>query len=212
MTGPGLLFDFDGTLVDTMPGLVAAVNIWRGEHGLTPAPAATVRRWVGHGVDDLLARANGGQDLRPEARERFLAIYRGDPLLTARPFVGIEEMLAVLAARAVPWAIVTNKPRAATLALLAELSWTALPAAVVCPEDVGTRKPDPRMVTAVIGNLPPPPGGWIMIGDSEVDMQAGQRANVPTIGVTWGYRSPGELLAAGAGRLIDDPAALLALS
>ncbi len=207
--GPGRLFDFDGTLVDTMPGLVSAVNTWRREFGRAAADEPEVRAWVGHGVDDLLDRAADGAGVDAAAKARFLEIYRGAPLLTARPFVGIEPLLDALGERDVPLAIVTNKPRMATLALLEALHWTARFAAVVCPEDAGTRKPDPAMLTHATGRLPVPPGGWIMIGDSEVDMQAGRAANLPTIGVTWGYRDPAVLLSAGAECLVDKPRQLL---
>jgi phosphoglycolate phosphatase len=203
------LFDFDGTLVDTMPGLVTAVNAWRQEFGRSVAPEADIRAWVGHGVDDLLGRAADGAEVSAAARARFLDIYRGAPLLTARPFAGIERLLDALADQNVPLAIVTNKPRMATLALLEALDWTARFAAVVCPEDAGTRKPDPAMLAHAMERLPPPGDGWIMIGDSEVDMQAGVQANLPAIGVTWGYREPSVLLAAGARRLVDQPAQLL---
>lgn len=185
----GRLFDFDGTLGDRMPGLVAAVNAWRRERSLVEADRPAVERWVGHGVDRLLAAAGGDRPVGAEDKRRFLEIYRGAPLLGSRPFPGVEAALTRAAAAGDLIAIVTNKPREATLALVERLGWSARFAAIVCPEDAGTRKPDPAMLGTAIDQLPNDVDRWIMIGDSEVDVEASRRAGVWTAAVTWGYRS-----------------------
>lgn len=204
----GRLFDFDGTLVDTMPGLVSAVNAWRRERALADADRPTIERWVGHGVEDLLARAGGDRAVDAEAKRRFLEIYRGAPLLGSRPFAGVEAALSRVAAARDPIAIVTNKPREATLALVERLGWTARFAAIVCPEDAGTRKPDPAMLGAAVDRLPNDVDQWIMIGDSEVDIEAGRRAGLWTAAVTWGYRSREILAGWSPDFWVEDPAEL----
>ncbi|RMF13118.1 MAG: HAD family hydrolase [Candidatus Dadabacteria bacterium] len=205
MPAQPVYFDLDGTLVDTFPGLFAAVNWLRVAHGLGEADAAQVRGWIGGGIDALLSGAVPHVD-PSRLREPFLEHYVGAPLLSSRPYDGIEALLDALASR--PLAIVTNKHAQSVERLIEHLGWGDRFAAIVCPHD-NVRKPDPEMVerareTARIDRA----DGWF-VGDSSFDIETGRGARLRTIAVTWGFRTRDELLSCGPDVVVDSPAELL---
>lgn len=205
MAAPALYFDFDGTLVDTLPGLVTATNELRLRAGLTRADEDTVRGWIGGGIDALLAAAleRGDGCVQAEDRAAFLQLYLGPALDESRPYPGIEEMLDRLAAW--PLVIVTNKARPSVDRLLASLDWRHRFAAVVTPDDAGVRKPDPEFIAVAARCLGTDTPRGVLFGDSEFDLLVAHASGLVAAAVTWGYRSRDELVAAAPHAWFDCP-------
>ncbi len=193
---PALLFDLDGTLVDSGDDLTAAVNHALRLDGLPDLRREQVLQMLGDGSPVLIERAyaHHGADRPPDALERFRAHYRAHCLDATRPYPGIVEMLRRLAPeRAI--AVATNKPTAFARQIVAGLGLDAMVGAVVGPESAEAPKPSPGMLRAALEALGHQPSEAVMIGDSPSDVEAGRRAGTATIAVLWGYRDR-ELLAA----------------
>lgn len=185
-----VLFDLDGTLVDTASEFVVVVQTLRAEHGLGPLPEARIRASVSNGARALVSLALDiaeGEPAFEDKRERLLALY-GEVLgTTAAPYPGIVELLEELAARGIRWGISTNKPRAYTEPLLARLDIRPPPGSVVCPDDVGERKPHPESLYLNCRQLDCSPAAAIYVGDHRRDIEAGRRAGMRTIAALYGY-------------------------
>ncbi|ATB43948.1 phosphoglycolate phosphatase [Cystobacter fuscus] len=189
------LFDLDGTLLDSLHGIGAAMNHALSTHGLPPHPLAAYRHFVGEGAQVLVARAV--PEAHAHAREAVLATYRAfyaeHMLDQTRPFPGILPLLERLADEGVKLAVLSNKPDAATRRLVAEL----LPGvrfAAVYGERVGVpRKPDPTAALGMAAELGVDPSGCAFIGDTSVDMDTARAAGMYGVGVTWGFRDEQEL-------------------
>ncbi len=206
MKRTALVFDLDGTLVDSAADLQAALNETLHEIGAPPLPLAAVRGMIGDGAAALVQRglaARGiAQGLLPEHLARFLAIYEADPAARTRTYPGVRETLAALQADGRRLAICTNKPQAATLAVLRALDLESFFAAIVGGDLLSARKPDPRHVLGAVARLGASPAVAAMIGDNEHDVAAAKAADLPIILVRYGYaRVPLEQLAAD--RTID---------
>jgi phosphoglycolate phosphatase len=215
-----VVFDLDGTLVDTAPDLQAHVNAVLGEVGRPELELADVRRLVGDGAKALLARAleaSGGArglDLDLLFR-RFLERYTADPARRSRVHEGVVPALRALAARAVRLGVCTNKAQAPTDRLLAALGLDRFFEAVVGGDAVPAKKPDPGHLAAVLARLDATPARAVMVGDSGHDVLAARALGVPCILVSFGY-TPVPAHALGADRVIDRfaelPAALESLA
>ncbi|GIX30646.1 MAG: phosphoglycolate phosphatase [Porticoccaceae bacterium] len=185
-----VLFDLDGTLLDTAPDFADAVNRVRAERGLDPLPLEQVRPAVTHGARGLVERLFG---VHPEApdfeplRRALLAHYEARLAVHTRLFSGLEEVLGELARRALPWGVVTNKPERFTRPLLDRLDFPARPAAVVCPDHVAHPKPHAEPVELACRQLGVPPGEALVVGDHLRDIEAGRAAGCPTACAAWGY-------------------------
>jgi phosphoglycolate phosphatase len=210
-----LVFDLDGTLVDTVPDLAAALNEMLRERARAPLSTAQVRRMVGDGVAALVARALAARDLEPEelahALPRFLELYEANVARLSRPYEGVRETLAALRRRGYATAVATNKPQRASEKLLEELRLAALFDAVAGGDRFPVRKPDPGHLLGLIALI----GGSVlraaMIGDNENDLKAARAAHLPVVLMGYGYaRSAPQSL--GADALLDEfsqlPAAL----
>ncbi len=214
LTPPCLLFDLDGTLLDTALDLVGALNavlVAEGRVALDPGP---LRRLVSRGGRRLLQE--GFPDLDEAGIERllpaFLAHYANNIACHTRAFEGIEELLAGLDERAMPWAIVTNKPIGLTRLLLDRLGWSGRTPVVVGGDTLTQRKPHPAPLLYAMGSLGHGPETSWMIGDDERDVQAGIAAGCRTVVAGWGYLDePGCVSQWGADRVLDSPAALTEL-
>jgi phosphoglycolate phosphatase len=185
-----LIFDLDGTLVDSAPEIHAGVAQLLQEDGLPPLPFATVRGFIGGGVPTLITRVMRALDLPDDpARHRSLCArfesrYEDNPDDLTRPYDGVEEALDALD---LPLALCTNKPLGPTRALLHRLGWTHRFPVIVGGDSLPTRKPDPAMLHHAIAETG---GGPVLfLGDSEVDAETARRAGVPLILYTQGYRS-----------------------
>lgn len=187
-----LVFDLDGTLVDTAPDLAAAMNHALGEAGRPPVPLDDVRHMVGLGARRLLEaglEATGGRiDAAGEAAllERFLDNYRENVARLSRPFPGAGELLAELAGRGIALGLCTNKPQGLTETLMTTLGFDRFFASIVGGDALAVRKPDPAHLRHVIDRLGGD-GPALFVGDSEVDLETARAAGVPVILVDFGY-------------------------
>ncbi|MCB1677084.1 MAG: HAD-IA family hydrolase [Halioglobus sp.] len=190
-----VLFDLDGTLVDTADEFVPAVQTLRAEHGRGPMDAQRIRSSVSNGARGLVRLGLELAEDTPEfeaGRLRLLELY-GESLGTlARPYPGIRELLQQLQQLDIGWGIATNKPRAYTEPLLARLGLQPQAGSVVCPDDVTERKPHPESLYRNCRELGCAPHEAIYIGDHRRDIEAGRRAGIYTIAALYGYIEPGD--------------------
>ena len=210
-----VLFDLDGTLLDTAPDLGLALNMQRERHGLPPLPQDTIRPYASHGSKGLLSV---GFSLTPEhvnfgdMREEYLAIY--DEVMTQSPelFDGIQEMLEAIERRGLRWGIVTNKPRRFTGPILKKTGLDSRAACVVCGDDAARAKPHPDTLLKACELTGRRVDECLYVGDAERDIQAGKAVGMRTVISLYGYiddaDKPHEWEADG---VIQHPSELLAL-
>jgi phosphoglycolate phosphatase len=201
-----LLFDLDGTLVDTLPDLTNAVNEALRERGYAPLLPQEVRPMIGDGMPTLLARAfaaRGGSAAEAEAtHRRFIEIYEGVATENSHPYPGVAETLAALRQRGYRTAVCTNKPQRASEEVLQGLGLAALFDRVAGGDRYPYRKPDPRHLLALIDEAGGERQRAAMIGDSENDAASARAAGLPLVLMRYGYAriDPAEL---GADRVLD---------
>ncbi|WP_110687356.1 HAD-IA family hydrolase [Salinicola aestuarinus] len=184
----GLLFDLDGTLVDTAPDLAEATNRLREYHGLARLPYPTLRAKVSQGGAALVTLALAIDADHPEhaaAREYLLSRYAEIVAEESRVFPGLETLLARWQAAGLPWGIVTNKPRRFAEPLIAALGLA--PGGMICADDLPVRKPDPRPLLEAASAIGVAPGECWYLGDHCRDMEAARAAGMPAIAVRYGY-------------------------
>ena len=185
-----VIFDLDGTLVDTANEFVPVVQGLRAEHGHDAMDPQRIRASVSNGARALVSL---GLDINEDAPEfeskrlRLLELYSQVVGTMASPYPGIESLLARLQAKGIVWGISTNKPRAYTEPLLARLNIQPPPGSVVCPDDITNRKPHPESLYRNCHDLHCAPHEAIYIGDHLRDIEAGRRAGMYTIAATYGY-------------------------
>jgi len=190
-----VIFDLDGTLVDTADEFIPAVQGLRAEHGRAAMDPQRIRASVSNGARALVSL---GLELPEDApdfeskRLRLLELYSAVLGTLAAPYPGIETLLARLHERGIAWGISTNKPRIYTEALLARLDIRPPPGSVVCPDDVAHRKPHPESLYRNCLELGCAPHEAIYIGDHLRDIEAGRRAGIYTIAAAYGYIEPGD--------------------
>lgn len=211
----GVLFDLDGTLLDTAPDMTGALTALRVEEGLPPLPFSRMRGHVSHGSLGLV-RLGFGDDL-PEARRealraRFLELYTERLCEGTRPFPGMTAVLETLEHLDVRWGIVTNKPAFLTDPLLRTLGLYERSRCVISGDTLPRRKPHPAPLLHAAQLCGLVPGDCLYIGDAERDIAAGRAAGMLTAVAGWGYIDatdrPGEW---GADLMLDEPEATLAL-
>ncbi len=189
-----IVFDLDGTLVHSLPGMAAAASAFLAELDRPALPEATVGGFVGSGARRLVERlldatggdAPGGTD---RAHARFLEIYEADPLAGTTPFAGVPEVLAALAADGHGLAVCTQKPYTPARRILTGLGLMPPITGLTGGDSVGVLKPDPRMFAHAADQLTPAPA--VMVGDSETDAATARAAGVPFLLFTRGYRHAG---------------------
>jgi phosphoglycolate phosphatase len=208
-----VVFDLDGTLVDTAPDLCAALNHALGVLGRPGVPADDVRHMVGHGARKLLERGLAATgEVSPALVEAgvpsFLEYYAANIAVGSRPYPGVEAALDVLAAAGSKLAICTNKPAALSAALITALNWDGRFAANLGFDSVPAAKPDPGHLFATIAAAGGDAGSTIFVGDSITDTTTARAAGVQVVAVSFGFsdRPVAEL---GADLVIDDYAALV---
>jgi 2-phosphoglycolate phosphatase len=185
-----ILFDLDGTLVDTAPDLGLALNIQRGRHGLPPLPLETIRPHASHGSRGLLGVGFGLKPEDPvfaEMREEYLALY--EEVFTRSPvlFPGVAELLSALENRNIRWGVVTNKPARFTNPLLAAIGLSRRAACVVSGDDALRPKPYPDTLLLALRKTGIEPWDCLYIGDAERDMQAARAARMRSVVALYGY-------------------------
>jgi len=205
---PAILFDLDGTLVDSLPDLCRALNLLLEEERRRPLTDSEIRPMVGDGAARLVERAlaaTGGLaagDL-PVMTRRFLIFYEDGVADQTRPYPGVVETLTALRDRGFAMAVCTNKPHRPSVEILAALGLREFFPAVVGGDSIdGARKPDPRMVIAALEAVGAPLGRALFVGDSANDVGAARAAGLPVAIVTYGY-ARGPVSELGADALID---------
>jgi phosphoglycolate phosphatase len=187
-----LVFDLDGTLVDSRRDLATAVNRMRADLGLPPLAVAAVVSMVGEGARTLVRRAVGaeiGPDRLEAAFAAFLRHYGEVCLDETRPYPGIREALARLAARW-PLAVLTDKPEALSRRILDGLELSVHFAAVLGGDSLPTLKPDPAGLLHLAAHYGAAPGELLLVGDSAIDEATARAAGCPFALVEWGFPSP----------------------
>ena len=218
----GILFDLDGTLIDSAPDLQTAANVLLTEAGRPPLSLAQVMQMVGDGMPSLIRRAFAATGAptteadMPGLLRRFRAAY-AEPAGGHRTIVypGVAEALAEFKAEGLRLAVCTNKVEAAAVDILDHLGLAHHLDAVVGPDTVPAQKPDPAHLHAALARLGVAPEHAVMVGDGPNDVAAARAAGLPVLLVTYGYRlcrTAADLRAdAMADRFADVPGALRAL-
>ncbi len=211
MNYDAILFDLDGTVIDSLQDIVDAVNYTMRHFGLPECDAGTLKPHLGWGVGTLMKRWL--PHLTDAQRDEVLAFYKpyyaahaGDK---SRPFPGIDDMLRRLRADGLALAIVSNKPDAAVRLLARDWFSDTIGLAVGEVEGV-RRKPHPDMLQGAADRLGVRLDRCLYVGDSEVDIETARNANIDCVCVSWGFRTRQQLAQAGARVIIDDPEELTA--
>ena len=205
-----LIFDLDGTLLNTITDLTNAVNAALALHGYKTHTEADVLRMVGNGAGTLIALALPNGEKNPEYGQVFAdyrAYYEAHKIEATAPYDGILEMLAALSAAGCAIAIVSNKFDTAVKELAARFFPDTVHTAIGESPSVA-RKPAPDSVFAALRELGSEADGAAFVGDSEVDIATARNAGLPCLSVGWGFRTPEELTGFGAPRVFLTPAEL----
>lgn len=204
-----ILFDLDGTLLDTLADLNAAVNHALALFDFPRTTQEDTRRFVGNGAERLMERSlPAGIDRNSpvfyDCMRAFKAHYTRNRFVKTRPYPGILTVLDGLVARGIRLAVISNKPDEATVALTRHFFGERIGAALGASPD-RPKKPAPDMVEAVLERLEATKAGAVFVGDSETDVLTARNAGLPFVGVLWGFRTREELLAAGAEIVAEHP-------
>jgi len=213
MKHKGVIFDLDGTLVDTLGDIAANMNRALEKHGFPVLETGAYRERVGWGMRRLAALClpadciGEAQAVADDATE----FYANAPLVFTKPYPGIPELVAQLRQKKIRTAVLTNKPDSAAQAVVAGL-FPAGSFDFVRGEITGRpRKPDPSCVWELLVEMDLQPAEVIFAGDSEVDIETAVSSGCFPLGVSWGYRSRETIMQAGARRIIDKPGEFLEL-
>lgn len=210
-----VVFDLDGTLLDSLADIAHTVNQVLGEWNFAPHPLERYRYFVGDGVVTLFERALPADVDRGEwvARcvARFHEVYERHWNVNTRPYEGIRDLVATLRARRVPLAVLSNKPHPFTVKCVAEYFEKDDFAVVLGQREGVPRKPDPAGAIDIASRLDLAPQQCVYLGDSLVDMQTAVRAAMYPVGALWGFRDRDELVAHGVAQVIAHPRELLLL-
>jgi 2-phosphoglycolate phosphatase len=195
-----VIFDLDGTLVDSVPDIAWSLNNVRAELNLPPLPVETVTRFVGDGAGTLIERGIPADAIvnRPATSvllQRFVQRYAGHVCVDTRLFPGIDELLEQLSRAGVPMGVITNKPHDLTRDLLSALSIARHFDVVIGDGDGFPRKPDPAAARSTLARLGVDPQRTVVVGDGLPDIRMAHAVPCSSIAVTWGYVSPANLAA-----------------
>ncbi|MFA9486984.1 HAD-IA family hydrolase [Moraxella haemolytica] len=201
-----VLFDLDGTLIDTAPDFIRIIKQMCHKYDHLPPTDVAIREQVSAGAramvrlmfGDELAQSMDTDERLLAYRQEFLDLYEQDICVDSRLFDGLDELLTTLERQGVAWGIVTNKPRYLAEQLLAKLALTDRCCVLVCPDDVVNTKPDPEPMYLAVSLLNDKydtkitADHCIYVGDHIRDIQAGRSANMMTVAVEFGYIVPNE--------------------
>ena len=216
MTSPrfprAVLFDLDGTLLDSAPDMLATANLLRDRHGLPPMRLEQIRPHVSKGSRAMLTAAFPHlPTIETEAMvPQFLDTYLQELGKHSTLFADIEAMLATLEAAGTAWGIVTNKPEYLARDILPQLGWETRCAVLIGGDTLAEKKPHPLPLRVAAERMGFDASHCVYVGDDERDIQAARAAGMPSIAVLWGYRQVHEDAAQwGADVLLESPAELL---
>ncbi|MBC8058553.1 MAG: phosphoglycolate phosphatase [Rhizobiales bacterium] len=210
-----VLFDLDGTLIDSAPDLAGAGNDMRIARGLTPHPLAHFRPMVGSGARGMVGRAF---DVGPDdagfaaLRDEFLQRYEARMTQLTHVFPEMLPVLAALEARETPWGIVTNKASRFSEPLVRALGLLPLASTLVCGDTTPHSKPHPEPLLEAARRIGISADACVYVGDDLRDVQAGRAAGMTTVAAAWGYLGAGEPIERwGADHVVATPGGLLKL-
>jgi phosphoglycolate phosphatase len=185
-----LIFDLDGTLIDSKRDLIHSVNAMLGEMGRAQLDEETISGYIGHGAPLLVSRALGSNaredDLR-RALQFFLAYYEEHKLDTTCAYPGVADSLAELSRKKVPMAVLTNKPVKISVRILEALGLATYFRAIYGGNSFESKKPDPRGANTIVSEFAASPRETMLIGDSEVDVQTARNARMIAVAVNYGF-------------------------
>ena len=185
-----LLFDLDGTLLDTAPDFITALNKQLELHGRAPLPDHAIRTSVTNGSIGLIQDGFGMAPDHPQfeiLREEFLELYFANLADKTALFAGLQLVLDDCAARNIPWGVVTNKPWRYTESAMVQLGLMDAAATVICPDHVKHAKPDPESILLACSKIATAPQDCLYVGDHVRDIDAGRAAGTRNIAAAWGY-------------------------
>ncbi|HKT29027.1 phosphoglycolate phosphatase [Dyella sp.] len=202
----GVLFDLDGTLLDSAPDLHAALAVYCNEVGASVPSYAAVRTVVSRGSRAILRCAfDESDDALLERMPRYLELYHSMMSRHTRPFEGVDALLDTLQAHGIAWGIVTNKPGYLTDDLVKQIGWGEHVCAVISGDTLPVRKPDPAPVLLACERAALEPAHCLFVGDDRRDVQAGHAAGLYTVAVQWGYLDGGDPHTWGADSVVEHP-------
>ena len=206
----GVLFDLDGTLLDSAPDLYAALKAQCDEMQVVAPPYAMVREVVSRGSRAILRCAFPDIDDAALAAlvPRYLELYQVMMAEHTRPFDGVDELLSSLESQGIRWGVVTNKPGFLTDDLLVRIGWAPRAAAVVSGDTLPVKKPDPAPVLLACERAGLDPSRCLFVGDDRRDVMAGAAAGLYTVAVRWGYLDGGDPSQWSADLVVDHPSEL----
>lgn len=206
----GVLFDLDGTLLDSAPDLHAALKQQCAETGADVPSYAAVREVVSRGSRAIIRCAFPAidDDALAALVPRYLEIYQAMMAEHTRPFDGIDALLAQLESQGIAWGIVTNKPGFLTDELVQRIGWASRAAAVVSGDTLPVKKPDPAPVLLACERAGLDPARCLFVGDDRRDVMAGAAAGLYTVAVSWGYLDGGNPHQWNADLVVDHPSDL----
>ena len=210
-----VLFDLDGTLIDTVDDIGDAANRVLSNRGFPIHPISTYYQFIGEGVKVLFTRAlpqeKRNEDLINTCLKEFVEDYRRNYDVKSKPYDGIPEMLNALSERNLKFAILSNKPDLLTKDCVTSLlsNWDF--GVVFGQRDSVPRKPNPQAALEIAEKLTISPSNFIYLGDTAIDMKTAVSAGMFPVGVAWGFRPAKELKENGARVIIDKPIQLLDL-
>jgi phosphoglycolate phosphatase len=209
----GVIYDHDGTLIDSLGAVVAATNRALREHGFAPAAADDIIAGMARATAPRMGWHSGVAD--PAAQQRLaLAFYAAARVLSprrSRPYPGIAGLVRSLARRGIRQGVVSNNEGALVRAVLAAHGLAIHFGAIRGDADVPAPKPDPRGLLQCVEALGLTPGKCLYVGDSPCDAQTARAAGMASVGVTWGIHEPSQMGGMGFTRLVDSPAEFLAM-
>lgn len=208
-----VIFDLDGTLLNTIDDLAASTNYALRQHGFPEHELPAYRHFVGNGITKLIERALPESE-RLEAtilqlREEFVDYYQQHKTILTRPYPGIPELLAQLAEQGIRLAVASNKYHQGAIELIRHYFGPDLFKIVLGQREHVPAKPDPAIVFEILQQTGTAPANALYIGDSGVDMQTARRSGITSVGVSWGFRPRQELTENGACHIADRPEEIL---
>lgn len=210
-----VLFDMDGTLLDSAPDFIAIAQAMRAAHGLPPMADKDIRDHVSGGARAMVLRAFDVDPLSEQfeaLRLEFLERYQTHCAVLTKPFDGIPELLADIEAAKLIWGVVTNKPVRYAAPIMEQLGLAERSAILICPDHVTHSKPDPEPLLLACSRLGLDPASVLYVGDDLRDIESGRSAGTKTAAVTYGYIHPDDNPSHwGADVVVDHPQELRAV-
>lgn len=215
-TTRAVIFDLDGTLLDTLSDIASAMNRVLARHAMPEHAVDAYRTMVGSGLRVLVARAVPDEARADDSLVASMAgelreAYAADPVVRTKAYDGVDELLASLGGMGLPMAVLSNKADPLVQRIVRELFDVSIFRLVQGMRDDVPAKPDPTSALAIARALEVEPADVVYLGDSDVDVRTARNAGMVAVGAGWGFRGEAELVAAGADAVIDRPIDLVEL-